>query len=251
MSGFDLFQNPDGADFQAQAVLAYLRDRLGSGIEQSWDPTYHRYTAEPKVTRYDNGREQGYIVYMRGRDYSDQINIAFYEHRNSDNICAVKSNQRTFNAPLLDDILKVMTDKYDTTKTVGVGQAYELAGWIADQLIEFWDETELNAADRTRKREEETRKWEESAANARKKAYEEDTKRKEGAHRRARSTARSAPRSWWEVLGVTRNCTQAEARTAWRKLAMKNHPDSGGDTETMQEINAAWTEAQRGFKKAA
>lgn len=247
MSGFDLIQNPDGADFQAQAVLAYVRYRIGSGIERSWDAAYHRYSAEPKVTRYDNGREQGYVVYLRSRDYQEQINIAFYEHRNSDSIHAVLTNERTFNAPVKDDILKVMTDKYDTTQSVSVGDAAALAEWIVEQLNEFWARTDKSAEERQREREAETKRRNREEARAREEAAK---KRTEDAGRRARARA-TPPRSWWEVLGVTRNASQAVVKAAWRKLAIQHHPDNGGDTGKMQEVNAAWTEAQRGFKMAA
>jgi hypothetical protein len=283
MSGFDLVQNPDGAGFQAQAVLAYVRYHIGSGIEKSWDKTNHRYAAEPKVTRYDNGREQGYIVWLRSRDYTKQINIAFYEHRNSDSICAVVSNNRTFNAPVLSDITEVMKDKHDTTKSFGFGKAADLAEWIVERLNKFWANTEtgsdkdqdedyppgfgpfdpdaawqevLKAAEATRKREAEAAR-KRADAEAKKEA---DRKARDEANRRARdrardqddayrrSRARSGARHWSEVLEVNRNCTHATAKAAWRKLALKHHPDSGGDTARMQEINAAWTDAQRDLK---
>jgi hypothetical protein len=140
MSGFLLTQNPDGADFQAQAVLAYLRYFIGDGIEESWNGEQNRYMAEPHVTRYDNAREQGYVVYLKTRDYKHQINIAFYEHRNSDAICAVVSDAKTLNAPRQEDITEHMRDKYDTTHDVGPGEAYQMARWIADKLTDFWAE---------------------------------------------------------------------------------------------------------------
>lgn len=37
------------------------------------------------------------------------------------------------------------------------------------------------------------------------------------------------------------NCeTVAEVKSLYRRLAFKNHPDRGGDTKTMQEINAEY-----------
>src|SRR4051812_35854363 len=120
MSGFILTQNPDGAGFQAQAVLAYLRYFIGSGIEESWNAKWNQYEAEPRVVRLDNCREQGYIVWLRSRDSKHQINIAFYEHRNNDLICAVVSDVRTFNAPILADILPAMNDKWDVAHSVPI-----------------------------------------------------------------------------------------------------------------------------------
>lgn len=50
-------------------------------------------------------------------------------------------------------------------------------------------------------------------------------------------------RPWWEVLEVNMRCTAAEAKTAFRKLAMLHHPDRGGTNEKMAELNTAWEQA--------
>lgn len=138
MSGFNLVQNPDGADFQAQAVLAYVRFLIGDGIEESWDPKWKRYQAEIKVSRYDNQLEQGYVLFLRTPDYEKQINIAFYEHRNSDEICAVMNKKFTLNAPLASDIYEGMKNKHDVSCKVSMGKAIKMAEWIVLQLVEFW-----------------------------------------------------------------------------------------------------------------
>ena len=45
--------------------------------------------------------------------------------------------------------------------------------------------------------------------------------------------------SLYEVLGVARNATDRDLRTAYRRLALEHHPDQGGDEETMARLNHA------------
>jgi hypothetical protein len=131
--------NPDGANYQARAVLAYLESR--DGLENSWSELLKEYVAHPKVSRWENCREQGYVVWLYSPKLNKQINIAFFEHRNSDAICAVEWYQTTLNAPTIetaqfgDDAYK---DKYDTSFDVGYGEAGKMADWIYSRLEEFW-----------------------------------------------------------------------------------------------------------------
>jgi len=44
---------------------------------------------------------------------------------------------------------------------------------------------------------------------------------------------------WWQVLGLERRATAEEVRLAHRKLSGLHHPDRGGDTKRLAEINVA------------
>jgi hypothetical protein len=139
----DLFQNPDGANYQARAVLAYLSHH--DGIEKSWDKEAKCYLARPEVDRWHNCREQGYIVYLRSLDRSRQLNIAFFEHRNSDSICAVKWEQTSLNPINIGNATfagsAYATDKYGTSHDESYGNASDMANWIFKELEKFWTET--------------------------------------------------------------------------------------------------------------
>ena len=62
-------------------------------------------------------------------------------------------------------------------------------------------------------------------------------------------------RDYYEVLGVTRNCTEVELKAAFRKLAMQHHPDRNpGDKDCehrFKEINEAYDVLKDGDKRAA
>lgn len=57
--------------------------------------------------------------------------------------------------------------------------------------------------------------------------------------------APSAADAWWNVLGVQRDTTVAEAKSAFRAMSFKHHPDRpGGSTDHMARLNQAWRQAQ-------
>jgi molecular chaperone DnaJ len=62
-------------------------------------------------------------------------------------------------------------------------------------------------------------------------------------------------RDYYEVLGVTRTCTEVELKGAFRKLAMVHHPDRNpGDSECehkFRELNEAYEVLKDGDKRAA
>ena len=62
-------------------------------------------------------------------------------------------------------------------------------------------------------------------------------------------------RDYYEILGVSRSCTEIELKAAFRKLAMQHHPDRNpGDKECehrFKEINEAYDVLKDGDKRAA
>ena len=44
----------------------------------------------------------------------------------------------------------------------------------------------------------------------------------------------------YKILGVSRNASEEEVKKAYHKLAMKYHPDKGGDEEKFKQINEAY-----------
>ena len=48
-------------------------------------------------------------------------------------------------------------------------------------------------------------------------------------------------KDYYSILGITKNATESEIKTAYRKLAKKHHPDRGGNTTKFQEIQEAYS----------
>ncbi|MCC6172101.1 MAG: J domain-containing protein [Gammaproteobacteria bacterium] len=59
-------------------------------------------------------------------------------------------------------------------------------------------------------------------------------------------TALPSPKSCWEILGLSPGASAVMIEAAWRQLAAVHHPDRGGSTARMAEINAARDEALKG-----
>ena len=45
---------------------------------------------------------------------------------------------------------------------------------------------------------------------------------------------------FYELIGVSKTATTEEIKKAFRKLALKAHPDKGGDPEKFKEISVAY-----------
>lgn len=126
----------DGANWQAQAVLAYMRDQKSHALDGTWNKESHRYEAELYVGRYENCREQGYIFSIRYK--LEQRNYAVYEHRNSDNLCVVVFDGLSINTPTLDDVCQAMGDnKYNYTKGFSYGSITECGDYIVGDMNSF------------------------------------------------------------------------------------------------------------------
>ncbi|KAJ4727232.1 DnaJ-like protein [Melia azedarach] len=55
-----------------------------------------------------------------------------------------------------------------------------------------------------------------------------------------RAPRRSDNTKYYEVLGVSKSASQDELKKAYRKAAIKNHPDKGGDPEKFKELAQAY-----------
>lgn len=53
---------------------------------------------------------------------------------------------------------------------------------------------------------------------------------------------------WWEVLGISRECTAKEVVAAYKKKIKIHHPDNGGDAAKWQELQESY---EQGLKQTS
>lgn len=126
----------DGANWQAQSVLAYLRATYKNAIRETWNEERKCYDARVGVGRYENCREQGYIfsILYKGK----QRNYCVYEHRNSDDICVVVFDYITINTPTLKMVCDAMgNNKWNYTKAFPCGQIMDCGVYIIEDMKDF------------------------------------------------------------------------------------------------------------------
>jgi hypothetical protein len=70
-----------------------------------------------------------------------------------------------------------------------------------------------------------------------------------GQHARRPPPKQPAGRPWHVVLGCEETATKPQIIKAYRRLAMKHHPDRGGKKEAFQEVQAAYEEVKKRWQK--
>lgn len=131
----------DGADASSRAVLALVQGLCANfeDVDSNVDSV--------GVSRWSNCREQGYVATVRPKLYEKdrpkQLNIAWFEHRNSDNICVVVWKQDTIDAPTIHDAdfssFDIYKDKYDVTESFNYYQHFDCAVFISKQINTYLD----------------------------------------------------------------------------------------------------------------
>lgn len=138
----------DGASWQAQAVLAYIRANTSSAVDITYNKELGDYAVHIEVGRYENCREQGYVFTIKfvGEDAETkerhfyQRNYAVYEHRNSDNIIVLISNTNTINTPDIDDMWKDKGNNpssFDYDRAFDCGDIMRCGDYVLSDMKDF------------------------------------------------------------------------------------------------------------------
>ena len=133
----------DGANWQAQSVLGYLRFIRESIVTKTWSESTSRYEAFIYVGRYENCREQGYVFTI---SYKGQYkHYAVYEHRNCDKLIVLINEGFSMNTPSVDFMWdghdgngKLQKWSYD--KDFDFGEIIQCGDFIAEDMKSFIDE---------------------------------------------------------------------------------------------------------------
>jgi hypothetical protein len=108
-------------------------------------------------------------------------------------------------------------------------------------------------------REAERRRAQEAAAQRRDRERQaEEARRQQGEPADWRRTLEDFLRShgarrphWSEVLGLPRTATLEQVMSRWRALALRHHPDRGGDDAAFRRVTAALEEAESELRAGA
>lgn len=146
--------NNDGANWQAVAVLAYMRALDIFGGLGIYNEKFMEYEARIDVGRYENCREQGYVFSVRYFKTFGQVNYAVYEHRNSDKICVIRFEKNTINTPTLAEVTENVKDKWDVTKDFHCGEIMECGDWIRNDIRTYITKWKMEWEEKEKKKEE-------------------------------------------------------------------------------------------------
>lgn len=124
----------DGANWQAQSILAYIRSISFFATDLAWNKEKHCSDAEIQVGRLENCREQGYVFTIM-YNYKQIAHFWVYEHRNFDSICVVEFEGTFINTPHIDQV--PMKDKHDYTKSFDYGKIVDCGDWIVNRMKEL------------------------------------------------------------------------------------------------------------------
>lgn len=56
-------------------------------------------------------------------------------------------------------------------------------------------------------------------------------------------------KKYYDILGIETGATEAQVKKAYKKMALKVHPDSGGSTYLFQQVNEAYTKITEKLRK--
>lgn len=144
-------------------------------------------------------------------------------------------------SPKFDDIHKIMEEFVESYSHGDEAEGYDAFAPDQDE-DDFWNSfDEVDAERKVKEEEEAKRKAEEDA-----KRKAEKEKQQKARESEPEPEPESEPKKgfaydkYYRVLGIPTNSSLRDVKKAYRKLAVKNHPDKGGDEEVFKKIQEAF-----------
>lgn len=119
-----------GMNPQAHLLLQVIAQRVDAEVEES---EHLWMTTSP----YTNCREMGFVLSVIGFGKVDTLNLCFYEHRNSDSLCAIKwRGQLPIDGGCRAEHIptEVFPNKWSPTMEWGHGKLWEAAAWAVEEI---------------------------------------------------------------------------------------------------------------------
>lgn len=126
-----------GLHHQALAVAQFLAGRAPDFAQ--WKDG--RYEVRCETASWYNGRERGVLFSMSPGVQYPWIHIAVFEHRNSDEVCAVRWTEDCprLNPPTIADVPdEAYPNKYSVSHSVSWGHIGEMADWVYRAMEEHY-----------------------------------------------------------------------------------------------------------------
>ena len=135
MTNFETYM-ADGANYQERCVLIYLQARMQ---DHCYNLRERKDFSSLKVARWENCREQGYQITQHIAGKGKQLTVIFFEHRNSDEICAIKVQHNSINSLSIADLSRENVEhtyntKWDADMTCGWMDIPKMGEWIEEQF---------------------------------------------------------------------------------------------------------------------
>jgi hypothetical protein len=94
---------------------------------------------------YSNCREMGFVISVCPLGAGAKKNFAFYEHRNSDNLCCIRweGDLPISGGVTCDDIpTEAFPDKWSMTESWGCGEYWKAQEWLEAEIKEIFKKKE-------------------------------------------------------------------------------------------------------------
>lgn len=136
-----LMKNDGEKSIASIVIIAQLFAQLNQKIDFSWDGEAKDYSIKIWYDDWDNGREMGYVVWVVSPSGKRQLNIAFFEHRSSDNtnVWVYETEPSRFGqSPSPKDITDEWYFEAEGIHSFEFGDWDSPVAFIWDSIINFW-----------------------------------------------------------------------------------------------------------------